>query len=74
MNAVFVTLFGCGYAALGSETNGTSLRRLFLHKWLQARILRQSALDSRKFMRQLALGQIGFLKLVPFVDPTDARY
>ena len=45
----------------------TSLRRLDLHKWLQDKKLRQSASDLHKLMQQLVLGQIGFLKLVPFV-------
>lgn len=55
-----------------TSTNGTSLRMLSLHKWLQVRKLRQSAPDWRKLLQQLALGQIGSLKLVPFVTSTDA--
>jgi hypothetical protein len=51
----------------------TSLRRLNLHKWLQGKKLRQSASDLHKLMQQLVLGQIGFLKLVPFVCWTEAR-
>jgi hypothetical protein len=55
------------------QTHGTSLMRLFLHKWLQGKELRQTASDWRKLMQQLALGQIRFLKLLPCVDQTDAR-
>jgi hypothetical protein len=59
-------------ASVGS-TNVASVRRLPLHKMLQDTKLRQIEADRRKYAWQLALGRIGFLKLVPFVDPTDAR-
>ncbi len=44
-----------------STAKGTS------SKWLRVWKLRQSALDWSKLMQQLASGQIGFVKLVPFV-------
>ena len=50
------------------RTHGTGLTGLFLYKGLQTMRLRQSTLDWRKSTQQLVLGQIGFLKLVPFVS------
>jgi hypothetical protein len=64
---------GLVLSASVTSTNGTSLRKLLLHKLLQGKKLRQSAIDFRKFIQQLVLGQIEFLKLVPFVDQTEAR-
>src|SRR4051812_3578133 len=53
------------------HTNVASLRRLSLHKYLQTSNLRRITLNWRNSMRKLGLRQIGFLKLVPFVDHTD---
>jgi hypothetical protein len=68
-----IALSSPSFDASVDVTNGTSLRRVFLYKWLQVKELPQSVLDWRKLLQQLALGQIGFLKLVSFVDVTDAR-